>query len=227
MQARRLGWVAIFALAMAYLEAAVVVYLRRIYGITDLVRDVAPYDPCLAVTEAGREVATLVMLLSVGLAAGRSIQARLGFALFAFGSWDVLYYAWLRLLLGWPRTLLDPDILFLIPLPWWGPVLSPLLIALLAAASGALAVVYDDRGHALRPGPAGWGALGAGVLALLYAFMADALRALPASPEALSRLRPTAFDWPVYSAGLSAMAFSLWRAARLPPRGGHGAVRLH
>jgi hypothetical protein len=51
------------------------------------------------------------------------------------------------------------------------------------------------------------------MLAVLYAFMADALRALPASPETLSRLRPTAFNWPLYSAGLLAMAFALWRAA--------------
>lgn len=218
MQARRLGWVALLALAMAYLEAAVVVYLRHIYGITDLVRDVAAYDPRLAAVEAGREAATLVVLLAVGLVAGRSPQARLGFALFAFGLWDILYYAWLRVLIGWPRTLLDQDILFLIPLPWWGPVLSPVLIALLAAAGGAMAVVHDDLKRALRPGPAGWCALGAGMLAALYAFMADALRALPASPEALSRLRPTAFNWPLYSAGLLAMAFSLWRAARWTSR---------
>ena len=218
MQTRRLGWVAIFALAMAYAEAAVVVYLRRIYGITDLVRDVATYDPALAVVEAGREAATLVMLVATGLVAGRTRQARAGFALFAFGLWDILYYGWLRVLIGWPRTLLDQDILFLIPLPWWGPVLSPVLIALLAAAGGALAVVHDDRERVLRPGPAGWCALLAGMLAALYAFMADALRALPASPEALSRLRPTAFNWPLYSAGLLAMAFSLWRAARWTSR---------
>lgn len=214
MQARRLGWVALFALAMAYLEAAVVIYLRRIYGITDLVRDVAAYDPALAAVEAGREAATLVMLVAAGLAAGRTRQARAGFALFAFGLWDILYYAWLRVLIGWPRTLLDQDILFLIPLPWWGPVLSPVLIALLAAAGGALAVVHDDRGRVLRPGPAGWCALGAGIVAVLYAFMADALRALPADPETLSRMRPTAFSWPVYSAGLLAMAFALWTSRR-------------
>lgn len=214
MQSRRLGWVALFALAMAYLEAAVVVYLRRIYGITDLVRDVAAYDPRLAVVEAGREAATLVMLVAVGLSAGRSLQARLGFALFAFGLWDILYYAWLRVLIDWPVSLLDQDILFLIPLPWWGPVLSPVLIAVLAAAGGALAVIRDDQGRALRPGPAGWCVLGAGIVAALYAFMADALRALPADPETLSRMRPTAFNWPLYSAGLLAMAFALWTSRR-------------
>lgn len=214
MQARRLGWVTLFAVAMAYLEAVVVVYLRRIYGITDLVRDVAAYDSRLAALEAGREAATLVMLLAVGLVAGRSPQARLGFALFAFGLWDILYYVWLRVLIGWPATLLDQDILFLVPLPWWGPVLAPILIAALAAVGGAFAVVLDDRGRALRPGPAAWCALSAGILAALYAFMGDALRALPADPETLSRMRPTAFNWPVYSAGLLAMAVALWTSRR-------------
>lgn len=209
---------ALFAVAMAYLEAAVVVYLRRIYGIADLVRDIAPYDPSLAALEVGREAATLVMLVAVGLAAGRSARSRLGFALFAFGLWDILYYAWLRILIGWPRTLLDPDILFLIPLPWWGPVLSPVLIAVLSVAAGWLAVARDDRDLRFDPGPAGWAALGAGILAALYAFMADAIRALPASPEDLTRLRPSPFPWPIYSAGLLLMAFALWRAARFTPR---------
>ena len=218
MQARRLVYVAIFAVAMAYLEAAVVVYLRRIYGITDLIRDVAAYDPSLAAIEAGREAATLAMLLALGLAAGRSAQARLGFSLFAFGAWDILYYAWLRVLIGWPRTLLDPDLLFLIPLPWWGPVLSPVLIALLSIAAGWTMVARDDLGIRLRPGPGGWIALTAGTLAALYAFMADSLKALPAGPEALSRLKPGPFPWAAYSAGLLLMAFALWRSARFTPR---------
>ena len=218
MQSRRLVFVAGFAFAMAYLEAAVVVYLRRIYGITDLIRDVAAYDPSLAAIEVGREAATLLMLLALGFAAGRSVQSRLGIALFAFGAWDILYYAWLRVLIGWPRTLLDPDLLFLIPLPWWGPVLSPVLIAVLAIMAGWLMVARDDRGIRLGPGPAGWTALAIGILAALYAFMADSLRALPASPEVLGRLKPTPFPWSAYSAGLLLMAFALWRATRFTPR---------
>jgi hypothetical protein len=218
MQSRRLVFVAGFAVAMAYLEAAVVVYLRRLYGITDLIRDVAAYDPSLAALEAGREAATLVMLLALGVAAGRSAQSRLGIALFAFGAWDILYYVWLRVFIGWPRTLLDPDLLFLIPLPWWGPVLSPVLIAVLSIAAGWTMVARDDLGIRLRPGPGGWTALAAGILAALYAFMADSLRALPASPEALSRLRPGPFPWSAYSAGLLLMAFALWRSARFTPR---------
>jgi hypothetical protein len=216
-QIGKLGWVALFALAMAYVEAASVVYLRRIYGITDLIRDVAPYDRALSPVELGREAATLVMLAAVGWAVGRTWPSRAGFAFFAFGAWDIFYYVWLRLLIGWPASLLDPDILFLIPLPWWGPVLSPILIALLAVAGGAAAIAREDRGRAIRLGIPEWASLGLGALAVLYAFMADAIAILPASAEALSDLRPTPFKWPIYLAGLALMTWGVFRATRTRP----------
>ncbi len=214
MQTRRLAWIGVFALAMAFVEAAVVVYLRRILGVVDLLRDVAAYDPAIALTEIGREAATLLMLLAVGFATGRSLKSRVGFALLAFGLWDILYYVWLKALLGWPQSLLTEDVLFLIPLPWWGPVLAPVLVALLSAAFGAVLVARDETGRAVRLGGIEWTALLAGITVILYTFMADAISALPASAEELSRLKPTAFLWPLYLAGLAAMVFSLWRAGR-------------
>ena len=214
MQSRKLKWVAVYAVAMAYVEAACVVYLRRLYGIGDLLRDVAPYDPMLAPIELGREAATLVMILAVGRAAGRSRQARFGMACVAFGTWDIFYYLWLRLLIHWPASLLTPDILFLLPLPWWGPVLAPVLVALLSVAGGILAVVHDDSGRPMRLGALGRIALLAGTLAVLYSFMADALGALPADAEALNRLRPTAFGWPVFLTGYLAMIGAVGQAAR-------------
>src|SRR2546428_13604661 len=108
---------------MAYVEAAAVVYLRRIYGISDLLRDIAPYDPRIAAIELGREAATLVRILAVGLAAGRSLQARLCFARAVSGKWDIVYYARLRLMAGWPHSLLASDLLVRLPLPWGRPVL--------------------------------------------------------------------------------------------------------
>ena len=218
MQTRRLVWVGLFALAMAFVEAAVVVYLRRIFGVVDLVRDAAAYDPSIALIEIAREAATLLMLMAVGCATGRSIQARAGFALFAFGLWDILYYVWLRVLLGWPGSLLDEDVLFLIPLPWWGPVLAPILIALLAAAFGAVLVLREEEGCPVRPGRVEWAAILAGITVVLFTFMADALGALPASAEDLSRLKPNAFLWPPFLAGLAAMVLGLWRAARSSTR---------
>jgi hypothetical protein len=222
LQSKSLRWVAVFAVAMAYVESAAVVYLRRVLGVTDLIRDMAPFDPQIARVELGRELATLIMIAALGWALGRSWQARWAFACYAFGLWDIFYYVWLKVLLGWPGSLLEPDILFLIPLPWWGPVLSPVLIAILAVAGGAMAVRIDDRGWAIRPGSARWAAFLAGTFTVLYAFMADAIAALPASAEELGRLKPTAFLWPVYLIGFALMVwavFSSLRAATAQPKG--------
>jgi hypothetical protein len=207
-------WVGIFAVAMAFLEAAVVVYLRRIYGISDLILQVPPFEPQIARIELGRELATLVMLLSFGWVAGKSIQSRLGFALVAFGVWDIFYYMWLRVFIAWPITLLDPDIHFLIPLPWWGPVIAPILVSLLMIIGGTMAVFRNNQGHAIRFRILEAITLLIGILAMLFAFMQDALSILPASAGLISQLKPSQFNWMVFLVGLLLSGFVVWRIMR-------------
>jgi len=199
---------------MAFLEAAVVVYLRRIYGISDLILQVPPFEPQIARIELGRELATLVMLLSFGWVAGKSIQSRLGFALVAFGVWDIFYYMWLRVFIAWPITLLDPDILFLIPLPWWGPVIAPILVSLLMIIGGTMAVFRNNQGHAIRFRILEAITLLIGILAMLFAFMQDALSILPASAGLISQLKPSQFNWMVFLVGLLLSGFVVWRIMR-------------
>lgn len=214
MQAKNLWHVGLFAIAMAYLESAVVVYLRRIYGISDLILSLPPFDPQIGAIEAGRELATLVMLLTVGWVAGRKFQSRLGFAVFAFGVWDIFYYTWLRVFIGWPQTLLDPDLLFLLPLPWWGPVLAPVLVALLMVMVGTILTRKDARGLDVRPTFLDWSTLIAGVTIVLYTFMSDALAALPADAQTLSQLHPSEFNWPVYLVGFTMLVLFAWRMGK-------------
>jgi hypothetical protein len=209
---KQILWVALFAIAMAYLESAVVVYLRRLYGISDLMLHVPLFDPQIGAIELGRELATLVMLLAVGWAAGKKFQSRFGFFIFAFGVWDIFYYIWLKVFIDWPGSILDPDLLFLIPLPWWGPVLAPVLIASLMVAGGALAVLGVERGDIIRLKPTEWVILIVGNLVMLYTFMADSLAILPADSQTLSLLRPTNFHWLIYLFGLLLAIFSVWRA---------------
>jgi hypothetical protein len=213
-QTKNLRWMALFAIAMAYFESAVVVYLRRLYNIHDLMIGKPLLDPQIGAIEVGREAASLVMLLAVGWVAGRKIQSQLGFSLFAFGIWDIFYYAWLRIFIGWPISLLDPDILFFIPLPWWGPVLAPVMISILMILAGVLAVVREEKGATMHATPLDWAALSGGVLLLLYALMMDALKALPADLQTLNTLRPTLFNWPVFLAGLSLTGVFVWRMAK-------------
>jgi hypothetical protein len=163
-----------------------------------------PIDRALGIVEMWREAATLVMLGAVGLLAGRTWRARAGYTALAFGVWDICYYIFLRVMSGWPKTLLDWDILFLLPLPWWGPVLAPVSIALLMILWGTLATQLDggDGGEARWP----WAACSVGVLVALAVFMADALRAVRGGRDAVLQVLPTTFDWPWFSVALALMA---------------------
>ncbi len=175
--AKRWLVVGLYAVAMAWVESAVVYYLR-----THIDR-IEPYQPNplpivggLGLVEMGRELATLIMLFTVGVLAGRTWRARVGYMVVAFGVWDIFYYVFLRLMCGWPHSLLDWDILFLLPLPWWGPVLAPLLIAGLMIIWGTLASQFE-RPH--LPSLTNWGVWVLnfiGVALALYVFMTDAIR---------------------------------------------------
>jgi hypothetical protein len=213
MQSKNLRWMALFAVSMAYFEAAVVVYLRRLYNIDDLMISKPLLDPQIGAIEVGREAASLIMLLAAGWVAGKKFQARLGFSLFAFGIWDIFYYIWLNVFIGWPGSMMDTDILFYIPLPWWGPVLAPVLIATLMIVAGAYAVINYDKGMSMRASLFDWVVLAGSIILLLYAFMADALKALPADTLTLHTLRPSQFNWSIYLIGLSLAAVFVWKMA--------------
>jgi hypothetical protein len=199
-----------FAVAMAWVEAACVYYLRL------MVDRVQPYQPdplpirgILGNVELVREVATLLMLATIGMLAGRTWRARLGYAALAFGTWDILYYVFLRLISGWPASLFDWDILFLLPLPWWGPVLAPVCIASLMIVWGTLVTQWRDRIPATGFTRTSWGVSGGGILLALWAFMADSIRAMSAGLDPVSQSLPTAFAWPVFGGAFLLMAAPL------------------
>lgn len=127
---KKFGWLFTFALAMGLLEAAVVVYLRNIYYPEGLSFPMVSMSLDIIQVELWREVATVVMLVAIGVLAGRTSAERFGFFIFCFAVWDIFYYVFLYFFLGWPASLLEWDILFLIPLPWFGPVLAPVIVSL-------------------------------------------------------------------------------------------------
>jgi hypothetical protein len=193
-----------FAIAMAWVEAASVFYIRALVDrIEPYQANPLPVHGALGNVELWREAATLVMIATLGLLAGRTWRRRAGYAALAFGAWDIFYYVFLRLISGWPRTLLDWDILFLLPLPWWGPVLAPVSIALVMILWGTLVTQSGDgQGAARWPWALGW----TGIVLALAVFMIDAWRALPNGRDAVLQVLPTTFNWPLFWVALLLMA---------------------
>jgi hypothetical protein len=218
-------WVVIFAIGFAWVEASVVIYLREIYFdgsfsfpllvVWENGKHVV--DP-LAKVEFGREIATILMLVAVGCAAGKNGLQRFCFFMIAFGIWDVFYYLWLRMLVGWPESLMTWDILFFVPLPWVGPVITPVLIASAMVAAGSMMVRLDARGVLI---PWRWYDLtieiGCGLL-MIVAFCWDwkNILQLPGSPDHTGI--PNPFAWwlflPAYLVSVIYFALRVWGILR-------------
>ncbi|MCX6292591.1 MAG: hypothetical protein NT126_12650 [Bacteroidetes bacterium] len=130
MNRKTILWLVLFSISMAFLESAVVIYLRKIYYPDGFKLPIRPIEPAIALVEILREASTLVMLVAVAILSGKTKIQRLASFLICFGTWDLFYYLYLKLFLTWPASILDPDILFLIPVPWIGPVLAPVILSL-------------------------------------------------------------------------------------------------
>jgi len=206
--------VALYAVAMAWVEAAVVYYLRTLVGRIDPYQpDPLPIATGLGEAELIREIATLVMLCTVGWLAGATWRSRAGYSLIAFGIWDIFYYVFLRVITGWwPRSLSNWDILFLIPLPWWGPVWAPMSIAFLMILWGTFVTQFERASAAFGSKSLALG--GVGVALALFVFMSDALRTANQGTEALRTMLPAGFNWPLFTVALVLMALPVADVAR-------------
>lgn len=188
-------WIAVFAAAFGFVEASVVVYLRSLYYPTGFTFPLTAFSPVHLPVELAREVATLVMLLAVAFLTGRTSWQRTGFFMMSFGAWDIWYYIWLKVMLGWPVSILDWDILFLLPLPWIGPVVAPVVISVLLIGFGLLIVRRDERGLPITASPTVWLFALLGTALIFYTFMNDL--------DATIRFRPPRpYRYDIFAAGL-------------------------
>src|SRR6266478_6142434 len=161
--ARQLFFSGLFAAAFGFLEAVVVVYLRAAVGLlpgyqgtlSDVIhmsgqfyvqtQVMSQFPRSLLTLEVLREAATILMLLSVALLTSANSRARAAIFLWTLAIWDIVYYASLWATVRWPLSLKDPDVLFLIPVPWVSPVWFPLLVSALALAAVLFSRVSAPR----------------------------------------------------------------------------------
>jgi hypothetical protein len=217
----------IFAVAMGYLESADVVYLREIYYPEGFAFPLKIMNMQIALTEILREFATLIMLAAVGCIAGRSRLEKFGIFVYAFGIWDIFYYVFLKLLLGWPDSLFTWDILFLLPTTWVGPVLAPVINATSMVIFGGLIWFFQSKGQLVPVKMREWALLVSGSLIVILAYIEDYVSYMHRSfsmaeiffPSDAGRLiesatsyMPEGFSWWIFGIGqiLIAAAIGLW-----------------
>jgi len=209
---RRLAWLIIYAAAMAYLESAVVVYLRALYYPHGFDFPLAPMPAGMIAIETGREAATLIMLFGVSALAGGDRWERFLAFCVSFGAWDIFYYVWLWVLIQWPPSLLTWDVLFLIPVPWTGPVMAPVLVSVALVAGSLLMLRLKADGARLGFSVWVWGLAVTGGLLVLASFMLD-------FASILRQLKPLRFHWDVFALGfglaVAALALGISRLERV------------
>lgn len=170
---RKVFWIIIFGISMALVEAAIVVYLRAIYYPTGFLFPLVKIETSHLIIEIGREAATIFMLISVAALSGKKFWEKFSYFLICFGIWDIFYYIWLKITIGWPSSVFDWDILFLIPLPWIGPVIAPATIAIMMIFAGLAIIILYKREYEFQPSLASWVLTITGTLVILYSFMRD------------------------------------------------------
>ncbi len=203
----------LFGISFGYVEAAVVVYLRTTYVPirqatfqsvpnnelfpllqVEHLQAAGPHYVRLLWTELGRELATMVMLAAAGLAIGRTFREWLAAFAIAFGVWDIFYYVFLKLLIDWPGSLWTWDILFLLPVPWVGPVIAPVLVSLSMIAAGVVVLGRESLERPVYCGAAHWALIILGGLVVIAAFCWD-------FPNTAAGGWPNPFNWPMFTLG--------------------------
>lgn len=196
----------IFSVAMAFMESAIVVYLRELYYPGGFTFPLAPMAGNILYTELLREAATLIMLLTMGLLAGRNPAQKFVLFLYCFAIWDIFYYLFLWVLIQWPSSLLTWDILFLLPVPWIGPVLAPVILSVTMIGLATLIFTLHSKGYNVSFNRTDWLLLVSGSLVVIGSFTIDYFNILLNAPKAdmltaLSGFIPQGYNWGLFIAG--------------------------
>lgn len=211
-------WVTLYSIGMAFIESSVVVYLRAMFypeGFNFPMKDIGNH---LAGTELLREAATMLMLVSIGFLAGRSRIQRFAYFIFSFAVWDIFYYVFLKLLLDWPVSLMDWDVLFLIPVTWVGPVIAPVICSVLMILLALSLIKADVKNKHIRFGTINWLLLITGSLVVIVSFTMDYVSFLnlhftwkeiisfqwfSSAAMLAEQYIPESFNWWVFAAGIT------------------------
>jgi hypothetical protein len=204
-----LALVALFGTAFGVVEGSVVVYLRALYYPGGFEFPLLPLEAQYIRVEVAREAATILMLVAFAMVSVRGRWERFAVFMISFGIWDIVYYAWLAIVLGWPASLIEWDVLFLIPLPWIGPVVAPVTVAMLMVWAGILLLARRAKGWIFLPGRAGWTLGGGATVLILWTFMSD-------TAATIGGALPAPFRYELFLAGCAGLVIVFLRSFQAP-----------
>ena len=225
---RTLWILTLFFIAMGYIESAVVIYMREILYPGGFQFPLVPIEAHLIVTEIIREFATLVVLLCIGMIAGCTFSEKFAWFLYSFAIWDIFFYVFLKILIGWPESLMTWDILFMIPTTWVGPVITPVIVSFTMILLAMILVYYNCRNDFVKLHWLEWILLITGSIILILSWTWDyskyilehltfhEIRTIPTEDlnRIISEYIPRKFNWGLFWIGegiiLSGIGF-LWR----------------
>lgn len=213
----KLWIVSIFAVAMAFLETAVVVYIRKIYYPDGFNFPLNGFvDSSILGIEWVREFATIVMLAAIGILAARKFYGRIAYFLYAFAIWDIFYYVFLKLTIAWPPSFLTWDLLFLIPWAWAGPVITPIIWSIMFIILAFMIINFEDKGKKIKFSSAEWALFILGAMIVLYTWLIDYGKLIFSSgfagsfltlsqnaqfAQLVSSYIPASYNWPLFVIG--------------------------
>lgn len=150
MMKKNLFWLVVWGISFGYMEAAVVVYLRELYYPEGFTFPAVIIQGRVMLTEVLREAATLLIMWATVCLVYQRLQSRVAAFVILFGIWDIFYYIFLKLILNWPENMNTWDILFLIPMPWIGPVWAPVLVSIGFVYAGTAILIQNHQNHFLH-----------------------------------------------------------------------------
>ena len=218
---KTLSWIILFAIAMGLLETSVVIYLRELYYPNGFEFPLRIIPLHVARVEILRELATVIMLVAVGILSGTGRLQRFAYFVLAFAVWDLFYYIFLYLLIQWPQSLFTWDILFLIPLPWVGPVWAPCLLCLIMIYGSIYVITRTQIPGRLSISRFQWFLMVGGACTCILSFMWDYLQytrerngywTLLSKEELFldfANYRPEQFNYTLFFAGFVGMCASI------------------
>lgn len=152
------------------------------------------------------------MLAGAALAGTHKLREWVAAFLVCFGVWDLTFYIFLKLLLHWPASLLTWDILFLIPVPWTGPVLAPVLVSFSMIGCGLVLLSREYNNRPVYLTWWRWAFIAIGGALIIAAFVLDFRNTANGG-------NPNPFNWLLFTGGeaigVGAFVTSLRDASRI------------